>query len=720
MKKLLSIIISSAMLLASASGCTKTPEISSGTSITAISSSADKYAKWLDSRLVADYGDILICDKSDAVKYDMDLSGFQNGGYIIRKHKDNTVIAGKDNAGIDAAVRYFAKNVTDADMNIASGEGYKVKSITVDGYDISEYSVYVPDEVPAEAYSENVNFAADTLIKHLKNACGVSLKKTNTLGGRQIIFAYDGAAYGEEAFNIKIADGNITITGGTSRGPLYGAYGFLEECIGYRFLTRGVVHLYDAEKITLESGYDHTEGLDAFDWRDTYTSIDGKTHLYPPGALHSSYKESVLALHNNGMWVQDWLNKPKYGYSEGPESNHTMYKLIPSVGDLATPCFSDEELFEECITNLRIYIESLLDQGYEWGKSMPKISISQNDTTDWCDCSECMATVSQYGSLSSTLIDFIARLNDELIDEYPEIEFWMLSYTESSIKPPKNMDIPDNLTICFCVFVSCNNHHVDGSECNENKTFDTHLNNWFTLTDKIDVWYYSCNFMYSLAPAAVIYQMWENVSYYESLGVQGFFMQNAETTLGFDDLTSYLFAELLWNPTMSFEEYEDLAEEFCMLFYGDGYKKIIEYTKHLEEAGDRKYGCWCSQQPAPFAMYDFDYLSENFDLFIELFEGAIELANTEEQEERLLRLSCHMYYNCVSAQYDDTMANGSDAEKKLLTERYKLLYDRLDAIKDTTMFGVFTDDKLPDTFDPSVNPLEWLSQNNSSWGDMMD
>lgn len=718
MKKIISLLTIAAILMGTVAGCNS---VSKSSQVLSISSSADKYADWLANRLDSDLGEIVICDETDAAKYSIDLSTFHEGGYTIRKQGDSTVIAAKDDAGLDAAVRYFAKYATDADMTVTEGEGYRVKKITVDGSDISEYTVYVPTEVPEEAFVENINYAADVLIKYVAEACGATLTKTNTLGGKQIIFAYDGETYGEEAFNISISDGNVTVTGGTTRGPLYGAYAFLEECVGYRFLTRGEIYLYEADVIALENGFDHTEGFDTpFEWRDTYTVIDGKNESVPGGALDYRYPESVVALYNTGTWVHKWINDPKYGYGEGPDTNHSAYKLIPSVPDLETPCFSDPEILEECVANLRIYIEQLLDQGFEWGSTMPKISISQNDTDKWCYCDDCMEIVLEYKSQSACLIDFISRVSDELIEDYPELEFWMLAYHTSTTKPPVEMEVPDNLTVCFCHYLACNNHSVTGEDCDGyTKELGVYFRDWFKVTDNIEVWYYSCSFNYSLAPSANIYQMREDIQYYAEMGVKGFFMQNEETTLGFDDLSSYLSAKLLWDPYITDEEYDALIREFCQIFYGDGYEYICEYILQMEEAGDRN-GCWSALNGAPFTIYNYDYMASNFDYFIELFESAIGMCNNAEQEARLKRLSCHMYFNCIAAQHDDTMANGSDEEKALLTERYQLLYDRLYEIKDVIMFGIFTEDKVPEVFDPTLNPLEWLTQNNSSWGDMMD
>jgi len=711
------------MLISSAVGCSNVPENAVQTSkITASSASAESYAKWLDEKLGdRSFGDIIICDAADSVKYDIDLSDFQSGGYTIRKSGTSTVIAAKDDAGLDAAVRYFAKYATIADMNVTEGEGYRVKSINIDGHDLSEYTVYVPTEIPENAVAENLTYAADVLIEKVKEACGVTLKKTGIMDGRQIIFAYDGETYGPEAFNISIDNGNVTITAGTKRGPLYGAYGFLEECIGYRFLTRGEVYLYEAEEIALENGYSHTEGTETpFEWRDTYTDIDGKGHLYPAPALNSKYIESNVALHNVGTWTHGWLRQAKYGYGEGPDRNHSSYALIPSVPDLETPCFSDPDVFDECLENMRKHINNLEAQGFKWGVNMPQLSISQNDTGAWCNCSDCLKLIGKYKAYSSTLIDFISRISDELISEYPEIQFWMLAYLGSTTKPPVGMEIPENLTICYCHYLVCNNHDVTGEICGGYKEeIYNYYKSWTELTENVHVWYYANAFTYSLTPAPNIYQFKEDILHFAETGAKGFFFQNEETTLGFDDLSSYLAAELLWNPYMTDEEYQAKIDEFCYIFYGDGYELISEYVKELNKAGDLNE-CWSALTDAPFAVYNYDYLAANFDSFIELFETAIKMANTSTQEARLKRLSCHMYFNCIAAQFDDTMANGTDEEKAVLTERYQLLYDRLYEIKDTTMFGIFTNDKLPEVFNPNEHPFNWLTKKSSTWGDMME
>ncbi len=718
MKRIIATISAALMVLSVLAGCdapADEPDADTAT-VRSTSSAADTYASWLNTRLTEDgaavSGDIIICDNGTASDYGVSLDGFIAGGYVIRSEGDDVVIAGKDNAGLDAAVRYFANHCEGGgSVNVTENEGYRVKSLTLGGTDVSDYTIFV------DSTSQNAAYAAQVLRDHIADATGVSLSIASAPSAHTITIAND-SALGEEAFTIAVTDGQVSITGGNARGALYGAYGFLENILGYRFYPRGVKYLYESDGIDIPSGYTHTEGLNTpFAYRDVYTQIDGKNHLYPAGGFNADYKESVIANHVNGPWThKGWMNKEKYGYSFGPDANHSSYRLIPSVPDLEAPCFSDPDVYDECIANLRTYIDGLLASGLELGKTMPMISISQNDTSKWCSCPDCSALIKKYKAPMATLIDFISRISEELEEEYPGIEFWTLSYLVTE-QPPVKMEIPDNLYICFCQYLACNNHPVDGSECDaksrgyHNIDQAKNFEGWLELTDNIHVWYYANHFNYSIAPSAIFRQLYSDVRFYAAHNVKGMFIQNEETTLGFDDLMSYVYAKLLWNPDMTWDEYDGLIKEFCQVWYGDAWQNVYDYIFFLEDAADMQ-GCWSALGDAPYYMYDYNYIEENFEYNVELFEQAIKYARTAEEEARLKRLSLNMYFNGLAASYEDLYVYGNDEQKAHYAELYTRMYNRFDEIRSTVMLGIFQPDNVPAVCDPTVSPLSWYVNAN--------
>lgn len=726
MKRLISLIVLAAMLITSAVSCSS-DDIADGGSVSSTSSSIVEYAEWLDSRIDDTLGQVLLCDGSDASDYGISLLGFADDGYVIRSVGDKTVICASTDDGFDRAVRYVANHTGEDLSNVVYGEAPRVGEITIAGTLISEYSVVMPQSYPDGSYPELAEYAAETLHDYIENACGVSLNIVTAPTDHNIYLVIDdGTAYGDEGIGYSVKDGELTIIGGLKRGLLYAVYDFLENELGYRFLSRGVTFLYEADNIDIVDGTSSCTTEVTFEWRDTYTYIDGSHPGIPATPYSKTYSENRIARKLNSLWGQDWIQSAKYGYGFGPDTNHSAHRLNPSIPDLQAPCYTDPDIYDECIENLRIYIDGLLDSGLVLGENFPQISISQNDGEDWCMCKNCTRLISKYGAKSATLIDFINRISDELSTEYPGIEFMTLAYNTPTEVAPKNMELADNLHICFCYYLACNQHSVDGTECPSHtggyKNYDhiKNLENWLSLTDNVYVWYYANNFAEAIAPTPILNVMREDIAYFANLGVKGMFIQNEDTTLGFDDLTSYLFAKLLWDPYIAADEYEALIREFLTIFYGEASADgLYDYLMSLEEAGDSTNNCWTALASPPFDIYDYDYIANIFDWSCAIFEEAIAKAETSEMEKRLEILSCHMYFNGISATFTDRYKNGTPEQKAQTEERYRLLFDRFTKYKSELLLGIFRDDTVPEVLDTTVSPLHWYKP-TSLWGDDWD
>ena len=76
MKKIMSALLLSALLVSAATGC---QSLSAKESVTAASASADKYAAWLTDKIGDSLGEVVICDGDDAADYGLDLSGLSEG-----------------------------------------------------------------------------------------------------------------------------------------------------------------------------------------------------------------------------------------------------------------------------------------------------------------------------------------------------------------------------------------------------------------------------------------------------------------------------------------------------------------------------------------------------------------------------------------------------------------------------------------------------------------
>lgn len=90
--------------------------------------------------------------------YGVDMSGFEDDGYIIREHGGDVLIFGATGDGLDLAVRKYAKAAETSsvsELDEVYHEGERIKKLTVAGCDISEYTVVYP----AADCNENMLFA---------------------------------------------------------------------------------------------------------------------------------------------------------------------------------------------------------------------------------------------------------------------------------------------------------------------------------------------------------------------------------------------------------------------------------------------------------------------------------------------------------------------------------------------------------------------------------
>lgn len=118
----------------------------------ASSSNADA-VDFLKSKGV-DTASLIIGDSELAASYDIDMSDFEEDGYIIRTFDGKTAILGKSASGVDRAVRDYAKHSDTPQYTAVCGEGYRIKNLTVSGNSVGEYEILIP--VNAD---ESVRFA---------------------------------------------------------------------------------------------------------------------------------------------------------------------------------------------------------------------------------------------------------------------------------------------------------------------------------------------------------------------------------------------------------------------------------------------------------------------------------------------------------------------------------------------------------------------------------
>lgn len=621
---------------------------------------------FLESR-VEDTSDIIVGDAGTALAYGIDMTDFEDEGYTVRTVGGETLILGKTAAGVDRAVRDYVKHADEYEYSVTCGEGYRVEKLTVAGRDIAGYVILIPADA-----DECVRFASSELAMFIERACGASLPTVTEDPGTDNVIELrpepkDGEL-GEEGFATTVSDGRITVRGGETRGCMYGVYDLLEDCVGYRFLTSEVTHLYESEHVDIPEGYENKE-LPGFAYRFVYDHPCRYT--YYKGSFYSDGDFSARRKSNNISST----NEAKYGYSGLKNAHHGMSVYVKSVPDSQQPCLTDDAIFDECLENIMAYLDANDALGYI-GTKVKCVDLGQNDNNGFCNCKNCVKAYRNYKSQSGLFADFTNRIAEEVSKVYPDILVGMFAYW-GAIIPPQNIELHPNVQVCYVIYGFCQKHPLDGSKCNPEHYFQERLNHvvhkeyiteWHKLTDNLQVWFYTVDFWRGLHPFMNIDDYCSDFRYLASLELKGIFCQNGQSQLIFDDLYVYLESLLAWDPYMSEEEFYAKAEEFMMLFYGDGWESLYEYLM----AGCRE------KDSRPCGDNDpHDWYAEEYDYLKSLFADAAENCNSAKQADRIELLSLHMHYQALCGFYDEKYVNGTAEEKEQMQTLAYWLRDEL-------------------------------------------
>ena len=352
----------------------------------------------------------------------------------------------------------------------------------------------------------------------------------------------------------------MTIAGGNGRGVLYGVYNFLQEFAGFRAYTPELeVFLWDdiiiGDGVILE--YTPYFEMRMNDWYRYYYEGDNMPYWYVKNGMNIAH----------GNW-RSWSENLGSSWDYSGLFVHTIGKLTGKTG--ANPCLCDESIYEKALASVK---QILIDNP---GTTI--ISISQNDTTSRCTCSNCKAVDAEEGSPSGLWVRFVNRIAEELEEEYPNVVIDTLAYQHTQAAPKVTKPHP-NVCIRLCSFKCHFTHPLTNSNCEANKTFVKDLLDWSEICDRIYIWDYTTNYRYYIATYATLDVFQENMRFFAEHNVKGMYPQgNYQTISGeFGELRAYLLAKLMWNPYMTEEEYYAHMDEFLKAYYGEGWAYIRMY-----------------------------------------------------------------------------------------------------------------------------------------------
>ncbi len=707
MKKLLVFILAVLMLTSSLASCAPTKE-----SVTASDEAAGKYAAYLEKRDCLP-PELVIASGDAAAEYGTDVSSLTDDGYVTRANGGKVVILAKTDAGLDRAVRDYANHGNANAYEKTYGDGYRVKSLTVCGNDISLYAVVRPDDA-----DECLTFASGELVSYIEKTCGASLPSYTeseyaadpNAPEKTLTLAVDYPALGDEAFRLEVKeDGSLTVFGGRYRGCMYGVYELMRE-VGWVYLNTPAVgskepleYLYESEHVDLTPAINRTESA----------SIANR-YFSDYGAISKNTDNMGVKLRNN------YVKGSTYGYygiyrsaCHGLEESGCLKNAgVFSDDDVYQPCFTDEDVIDAAIEYALETARAQVEAGAVVGRDLTCIDVAQYDRTYFCVCRNCLDMEKKEHSKAGAVLRFTNAVAEALDEEFPGLCAAMFAYCGTDV-PPTITKPRYNTRVAYCYYINartnqpiCCKHSID-DDCPTNVLYREDIEGWKAIctNDNLDIWYYPFN-AYSIAFASPHYtKQYRDLKYFTDLGVSGIYVCTGGTK---DQLSQYLCARMSWDPDITEEEYFDLIKEWILLNYGEESGELIyEYLLICEEAGQRAEKCWCGFHSCTTDKVDCDFFAARFDYMWGLFNEAKLLAENEWQERMIEQVESGMLYLCIGLTHTDRYLNGTEEEREEFLQRYEEAY------------RIFTEEHLPVTgyssgsrkyvtceFDPEQNPFD--------------
>ena len=716
MKKIISIILCALTLASALASCAqRTDGLDPAIAVT--SSDARANAEWLDERLDAIPGRVVI--GTDGSAYGVDVSALESDGYIIRAVGGETLIFARAAEGLDAAVRKFAKAVENGDpiADATYHEGQRIKKLTIGGRDVSEYAIKVlPGEGDHAEYVQN--WVKYNVARSLQGLLAIAAGVTVTISDDAAIASGESKApefdfvkveetaeFSQSDFIYEVAEGRVTFTYSDIVGAKYAMLMFLQEQLGWQDISFGDDYLPEADEIAVPVG------------------AKNETHpLFDYGILpYNNYNQPVVGFKNtlntrvNGGLYNTWYKVPCASHGITRWTNQANFKQI---------CYTDEAEYNQIYDRIYTFISDQLDGGAVIGETLTRIDVAQSDYFGYCSCKNCLAVKhEENNSNAGPVVRWVNRLEEEMDEEgFDGLKYTFFAYHGSN--KPCLTHCNEDVWVTFCTDGHCSRHFLDGSQCqwesfNELGTLGEgylHLNNnhyaefiegWCDICPNTYVWFYALD--NNVHQYSIVHQIYEDFKFLGDCGVKGVFWQIPFCGMGLGKIEQTLGMLMNLHPEMTKEEYWDEVDRLLENTYGDGWAEIREYIELQQEAQiavEDCWNCWGYAGNTDFNNSDPETYLASWDRMIECLETAITKATSARQQAACEALSVSMYYiGCYYAYFPAYVANDSD-RLAILDERYDLLVKRLgdNGFDISAIIGV---DNLKMSILDDINKMAW-------------
>ena len=448
----------------------------------------------------------------------------------------------------------------------------------------SRYSIVIPS-----AANESELFAAEELQTFMEAATGyrldiVSDDKISSAAsyvsvGDTAQFKSTGLTADDEllrgsGFRIVTEDKNVYIfcsDAYSSEGVIYGVYEFLHQMIGYRYYSKLEAHYEKTDEVYLKN----FNVTDVPDFEKRYiNSFSSQSDLHYAYRMRMTTRKTYSA-EVAGHTHFTILPYEVYGNEHPDWYNRQGTQL----------CLSNEEMTEEFIKQLKVFIER--------DPNADLFYITLMDFAEGCDCEKCTANIKKYGTyggVNNVFINKVSAAVDEwLAENYPERHITYRTYAYyATQEPPVKYDqatdtytpyhpdvvLRDNVQIQLANLAMSRSHAIDDPV---NITYYNELRGWSVVSNNLAIYLYGVNYsdyFFSINDFNVIADSYP--VYFENNVTEMYdasCYQYSDLT-ALNDLKAYCKTRLWWDSSLL---YDDLVDEFLANYYQEAQEPMRAY-----------------------------------------------------------------------------------------------------------------------------------------------
>jgi len=525
----------------------------------------------------------------------------------------------------------------------------------------------------------------------------ISVGQTNRLAG---VSPHALATAGLEAVDRLPAEGyavivdgeRLLLTGDGTMSPLIVVMAFLEEDLGLRW-------------------YEPEPG--AGDWKKQSAALAGKrwpegtvrvpaqptlrlgvvprgaTPGFPIRVLRWERSLRPWAIRNrlNGGYASQWGQR---GYVTGKLSSHTFHTLVPPETYFAEhpewySLVNGKRQWKEgqlCLSNPEVAATAsgtlaaiLASTPAAQRSTRQLVSISVMDHEGDCECAACQARATELGGRSGLVLEFVNRVAERLAPDFPRVTLTTLVYRQSKQPPVEGMRAHPNVAIRFCTDFGASftwpYHSLRDDHLPDIRDQRDWFDRWQTISPRIHTWIYPHQYRHTLVSMPSLEPVAENLRFFHERGVESAYVQQMPGhDLGREPLRFWVFAKLLWDPSLDVDE---LVQDFVWGTYGKAAPAVLEYERFLAEQY-AAYGDFDRRRNWVYPIHNESMLKHDFGPRArEILGRAFAAADTPEVARRVEQLLAGVVY-AESVQLFMQMRDG-DAPPDV--ERYEAVTDEL-------------------------------------------